>query len=102
MSDVIFTKNYAEMDAEQADAALVRAQSERGIDKLFNDELAAAHASADAKEAALDAHGYDGKAPVSPGQIVGLGDFVPDACGEAARRAHAEAFVVSFLKEWIR
>lgn len=50
------------------------------IDKLFSDEIDAANAHLDAKEAALDAYGYGGgKTPVSPEQIVGLGDFVPNA-----------------------
>jgi hypothetical protein len=51
------------------------AAGERGIDKLFDNEIAAANASADAKEAAIAAHGYGDKAPVSPEQFFGLAEF---------------------------
>lgn len=38
---------------------------------------AAGHAAQDAKERALEEHGYGGKEPVDPSKIVGLEDFIP-------------------------
>lgn len=44
---------------------------------MFNAECDAAIASADAKQVAMDAHGYGGKSPIDSSQLVGLSDSVP-------------------------
>jgi hypothetical protein len=47
------------------------------LDTLIDEEAAAAHAAMDAKERSLDEHGYGGKQPVDPSQIVGLEGYIP-------------------------
>jgi hypothetical protein len=44
---------------------------------LVDREAAAANAAVDAKERALDEHGYGGKEPSDPSQLTGLSGYVP-------------------------
>lgn len=55
----------------------LRLSAANHLANLINTEVDAAITSADAKQAACDAHGYGGKPPIDPSQLVGLSDFVP-------------------------
>lgn len=69
--------------------------------QLVDREVAAANAKTDAKERALDEHGYGGgKAPVDPSQLTGLSGYIDDQ--DRFSSAVSPAKAIGMLEESLR